>query len=572
MAQVEVHSVTPPFLTPEFFVTLIAGVVLAFGFQLLLTSLSVALGLSLTPNLKTLAAKSKAASLTHNDAHFADDDTLHDDASHHAISITSGLGLWAMLTTSVALFLSTMLATHLSFSQGTSFGLVLGLVIWAAFFMIMTYLEIKTVTSVVGGLIHSALGGIRTSFVGAGKMLAGSPEKHMEQAARKTVRGMYEEVSKMMQDSDLDSKLQKYVAKLEPKLPDYDRIVKDFSNLIGQIELEERTVVHEDHVSHLLDLHLGQKNTTLTAKNAGKLRDAAKDAIQAARSKKEGSYSDQAFAVVDRMLPGDDEGIRQAREKMAQYLKDTGREELSPEKLQADLEHMLHDPKATVEVLKNRLGQFDRNTLHALIANHESMDDAKAEKVVSMLETALDYVNDKFASTQKSATQGSHDMQANAKNTMASSKAKIAALPAAAEGKLKAYFDGLGKTELNYDALKNDVLDIFQDPSHAPAVLKDRLGKMDRNSVNALLSGNPYISDEQAEAITERVLSARDTASGKLDAVTAEVNRRYEQIRLKAVIAAEHTRKNAIAASWWVLMTAAVSAAAAAAGGYIAVM
>lgn len=548
--------IAPTTLSPQFFTSLIAGVVLAYGIQLLLTTLSVALGLSLTPNLKEVAARRKVAALSADDAHFADlpeDDA--DESSSRGMKITSGIGLWAVITTTIALFSATWLAVHLSTSSDEMSGLALGLVIWAAFFVTMTYLEIKSISSLIGGLLNSALSGIRMSFGGLEKVVGQSPEKQAELTARRTVRGIYDEVDRLMRKTNLDRRLENYLSRMESKPLDYQRITSELASLINQVEIEERSVMEEGRLVRVFDLHLSKNRKLFTKEAAGKLQNVARDAINVAREQSGGSRLDQAFAIGERLAPLPDEEARAYRQQVEEYLRQTGREELDPDSLKADLERILYDPKATREVMQQRLASFDRDTLVALVAQHPSMDQTKAERAVGALESALSFLRDKHGS---------------AREGLAGQKERLSNLPSSFEARIEEFFNGLDRPELDYSALRTDIQQMFDDPAHAPAVLKKRLSMMDRNSIIALLSANSRVSEAQAEMVADKIIAVRDATASSLDKVTSEVSRRYETLQQKAIVSAEHTRKNAIAASWWTLAAAALSAAAAASAGYIA--
>src|SRR5690606_10198670 len=136
-----------------------------------------------------------------------------------AVKATSTFGFWAMVTTSIALFFATWLAVRLSFVNITEIGLVLGLVIWAAFFMIMTYLELKTVRSAVGGITSIAFSGMRNSFDMVKGVFTPSLDKQIEDASRKSVRAIYEEINKISHHDKLDKKLHDYLMDLKPQVP-----------------------------------------------------------------------------------------------------------------------------------------------------------------------------------------------------------------------------------------------------------------------------------------------------------------------------------------------------------------
>ena len=56
----------------------------------------------------------------------------------------------------------------------------------------------------------------------------------------------------------------------------------------------------------------------------------------------------------------------------------------------------------------------------------------------------------------------------------------------------------------------------------------------------------------------------------KIEDIELEANRRIENVKRKAVIQAENTRKNAAAAAWWLVISAFVSAGAAIGGSLLA--
>jgi hypothetical protein len=551
--------VTATSFTPSFFLALIAGVILAYGIQLLLTTLSVALGLSMTPNLEEPAAKRSAATagVPSFDEIGNSASDLEEDHATPGMKITSGLGLWAVISTSLALFAATWLAVQLSLSADALNGLILGLVIWAAFFMTMLYLEIKSISSLIGGLLNSALAGVRGAFGGLSRVISHSPEKQAELNARRTVRGIYEEVDRLMRKTNLDRSLENYLSRMEPKPMDYKRITRELARLINQIEVEERSVMEEGQLVRVLDLHIKKNSKYFTRENAAKLQDATREAVRVARENAGNARADQALAMGDRFAPMADEDARAARESVAEYLRQTGREELDPETLKADLERILHDPNAAPGVLTRRLNMFDRDTLRALIATHPSMDEQKADQALNVMDRVFGMLRAQHGAT-------------GSDSSSPSTRDRLRAMPQGIDGRLESFFNDLGRPELNYAELKAEVREMFEDPAHAPGILKRRLAMMDRDSLIALLRANPRLSEAQAEDVADRIIGVRDSVSSSLETVSTEVTRRYETLRRKAIVTAEHTRKNAIAASWWTLLAATLSAAAAASAGWMA--
>ena len=78
----------------NFFMTVLAGVLLAFGFQVLLTSLSAALGITAVGNIEKKV---------HEHSSEAEDDAK-ESSTPLMVKITSAMGVWTIVTVSASLF------------------------------------------------------------------------------------------------------------------------------------------------------------------------------------------------------------------------------------------------------------------------------------------------------------------------------------------------------------------------------------------------------------------------------------------------------------------------------------
>jgi hypothetical protein len=103
---------------PRFFVALIAGVILAFAIQLVLTNLSVAAGITY---------------LGHQPD--SDSSSNHDSVGGTIRKIGTAVGIWTLVTVTIALLIASFLAVKLSLLVlSPGLGAILGLVIWGAYF------------------------------------------------------------------------------------------------------------------------------------------------------------------------------------------------------------------------------------------------------------------------------------------------------------------------------------------------------------------------------------------------------------------------------------------------------
>ncbi len=64
-------------------------------------------------------------------------------------------------------------------------------------------------------------------------------------------------------------------------------------------------------------------------------------------------------------------------------------EELNPEGIQRDLQQLLNDPKQGALALRNRLSQFDRETLVKLLAEREDLSEEQVNQIIDSVQQAI---------------------------------------------------------------------------------------------------------------------------------------------------------------------------------------
>ena len=133
------------------------------------------------------------------------------------------------------------------------------------------------------------------------------------------------------------------------------------------------------------------------------------------------------------------------------------------------------------------------------------------------------------------------------------------------------YLNGLERPELNYDGIKQDFGQLFNDPQMGLEALRDRLTQFDRDTLVAVLSSREDISEADANRIIDQVEAARDSVLHQVERIQQETQKRLESIKHEAQKQVRETRKMAAGAAWWVFSSALFSLAASAIAGYLAV-
>jgi hypothetical protein len=234
---------------------------------------------------------------------------------------------------------------------------------------------------------------------------------------------------------------------------------------------------------------------------------------------------------------------------VADYLRNTGKDELNPDGIKRDLQLLLHDPRAGALHLRDRLSMFDRDTLVKLLSQRGDISEQDVNRIVDNILG----VRDQF--------------MAQLRNLQLSIQASIDRIFA----KIRNYLNSLDRPELNYDGIKADVRTLFDDPQAGFDALRVRLSQFDRDTLVAIMSSREDISEEDANRLIDQIERTRNSVLQRAERLQLEAQRRMDEVKHQAQKQAEETRKAAATAAWWLFGTASVSAIAAAIAGAVGV-
>ena len=113
--EVYTEGFTDTIISPQFFITVIAGVILALGFQFILTALSVAAGITAIGDVKKSYVENKNHTTGKHD--FKDNGNQEEENTSSVSTgkmVTTGFGIWSTLTVAISLFGATAFAMNLS--------------------------------------------------------------------------------------------------------------------------------------------------------------------------------------------------------------------------------------------------------------------------------------------------------------------------------------------------------------------------------------------------------------------------------------------------------------------------
>ena len=144
------------------FFSLLAGLILAFAFQLMLTSLEVALGLSFAG---WALASSRAADESAQSESQSSESSSSEPISHF-------LGAGVAFSLAVVLFAASFLTVQFSGFDQPRVGLIFGTILWAAYLLILSWLSSVAVSSIIGAVLGTAATGIRRLFSAIGQTVS----------------------------------------------------------------------------------------------------------------------------------------------------------------------------------------------------------------------------------------------------------------------------------------------------------------------------------------------------------------------------------------------------------------
>ena len=214
------------FSGPRFFIALIAGIILAFAAQLVLTNAAVAAGLSF------LGGSSDSDSNSNND-------NQSESLGSTISKIGTAVGLGTLLSVTASLFFACLLAVRLSgLLLDVALGAILGLVIWAAYFCLLVWVSSTTVGSLIGNVVNSATSGLQ-AIAGTASAAFGAKavNRQVVATAEAAASAVRHEIGNAIDPESIKENLEDYLDTVRPKELDLQSIRKEFESLLSDASL-----------------------------------------------------------------------------------------------------------------------------------------------------------------------------------------------------------------------------------------------------------------------------------------------------------------------------------------------
>ncbi|NEU80484.1 MFS transporter [Nostoc sp. UIC 10630] len=444
---------------PRFFVALISGVILAFAFQLVLTNLSLAAGISYL-------------------GHSSDSDSDSGEVGSLGGSIRkigTAVGIWTLFTVTIALLIACFLAVKLSLViLDPGLGAILGLVIWGAYFLLLVWVSSTTVGSLIGSVVNTATSGFQaimgTATAALGAKAVNNQVVATAEAAAAAVR---RELGSGIDPGSIRENIEDYLDKLRPPELDVSKIRSDFENLLNDPQLKAIAGTPDiRNIDRQKFIELVSSRTDLSKKDVTRIADTLYKVWQ---------------QVVSQHSPTEDR-----MGELMDYLKSLPAGQSKTDELNAKLDRLVAETRgskeadqkaSTVGPIQSTIQQ-GLSALTGIVLGRTDLSDLDVEKILGSLTTAKDKV------TQQADKLG---------------------LPTPSQpyspirSDIENYLYNTYAWQLSPEKIAQEFRDVIYDPAADPGIVRRELERLSRNDFVKILQQRGLLTQAQIQRIANQL-------------------------------------------------------------------
>ena len=448
---------------PQFFAALVAGVVLAFAFQLLLTNLGVAAGISMAGG----SSKSNSSSSHHDDSSGGLGSTIK--------KVGTALGIGTLVSVTISLFFASFLAVKLGLFVAPLSGAIVGLVIWAAFFALMMFFSSQTIGSLLGSVANTATSGMQSILGTATAAIgAGAASKQVVNTAEAAAAAVRKELGMAIDPVSMRENVEDFLETVKPAGLDINKIAQDFERLLDDDNLQE--IANADSLSSV------DRNTFIDL--ISDRSDISKQDAERIAGKLESVWNKSA----SKLKPSSD-----PIGKFTDYVKTATREQLTGTDLGDKIDSLIK------EIGKNRSSQsgnpimkavtsFGGSSLANMVMGRSDLSDFDVDKVIGQFEQLQSQIGEQ---TDKVASQVG--MKEEPQTTV--------------KRDIKYYLNHAYPWQLKQQNLDREFRDLIYDPAADPLAVANELRQINRSYFVDLLKQKGLLSQAQIRS-TANILEA----------------------------------------------------------------
>ncbi|MBD1804361.1 MFS transporter [Microcoleus sp. FACHB-SPT15] len=461
------------FSGPQFLTALIAGVLLAFGIQLLLTNLSVAAGISYL-------------------GHQSDSDNTHDDKGGSVggtiRKISTGVGIWTLITVTIALFLGCLLAVKLSLLESAGLGAIVGLVIWATYFSLLFWVSSTTVGSLIGSVVNAATSGFQ-AIVGtaAAAIGGGAASRQVVATAEAAASAVRREFSSAIDPVSLRENVEDYIQALRPPELNIQSIRQEFENLLNDPNLKQ--IAGSDHLRNIdrqTFVDLISSRSDLSKRDINRLADQLEGAwkktvnqLPTPQGDPMAGFSDFIRSATPDQLVGNQ--FTQKLEELISEVRQLRQSGLPGQSSSGDQAQKSTGPVAQAMTM-------GVNSLIGMVMGRTDLSDFDVEKIVGQLKTVRDQAGDQAG---KIASQVNPNTPALPPSTVRTD--------------VENYLLNTPIWQLKGERVERDFRDVLYDPEADPEVVAQELEQLNRSDFADVLQQRGLLTQDEIRSLSTQL-------------------------------------------------------------------
>ncbi|BAY37443.1 hypothetical protein NIES2111_17810 [Nostoc sp. NIES-2111] len=465
---------------PRFFVALLSGVILAFAFQLVLTNLSVAAGISY------LGRSSDS------DSHSGESESFGGTIR----KIGTAVGLWTLITVTIALLVASFLAVKLSLViLDPRLGAILGLVIWGAYFLLLMWVSSTTVGSLIGSVVNTATSGFQAIMGTATAALgAKAVNQQVVATAEAAAAAVRRELGSAIDPISIRENIEDYIEKLRPPELDISNIRSEFERLLNDPQVKAIAGSPDlRNIDRQKFIDLVSSRTDLSKRDTKRIADTLYNVWQQTVAHQQPTQ-DRLAELVD-------------------YLKSLPPGQAKTDELSAKLDRLIDETRSTKDTAQKSAPvgpiqstiQQGISALTGIALGRTDLSDIDVEKIWQALTTAKDKATeqaDKFGLPVPS--QPYSPIRADVEN----------------------YLSNTYAWQLSEQRIAEEFRDVIHDPAADPGTVRRELERLSRNDFVNILQHRGLLTQSQIQHIADRLEAVRQSV---LVIVTAEEEREITQ-------------------------------------------
>ena len=443
---------------PQFFAALVAGVVLAFAFQLLFTNLGIAAGISMAGG----SSSSSSSSHDHNDS--------HDSLGTTIKKIGTAVGLATLISVSLALFIASFLAVKLGLFVAPLSGIIVGLVIWATFFTLMVAFSSSALGSLLGSVVNTATSGIQSILGTATSAIgAGAASKQVVNTAEAAAAAVRKELGMAIDPTSMRENVEDFLQSVKPAGLDINKIAQDFERLLDDENLHK--IADADSLSSVdrnTFIQLISDRSDISKQDAERIADKL----------------DSVWNKTARKLKPSSDPIG----KFADYVKTATREQLVGTDLGSKIDDLIGEignnrsSSQSSNPIMKAATSFGASSLANLVMGRTDLSDLDVDKIVKQFKKLQGEVGEQ---TNKVAS------QVGIKNEPETTVKKD----------IRYYLDHAYPWQLKQENLDREFRNLIYDPAADPLAVANELRQINRSYFVDLLKQKGLLSQAQIESI-----------------------------------------------------------------------